>query len=175
MEDVQRVGDAVSLFVSNNPFPVLDIENAEYLVIKRPPNDEWKPGYFSPVTGKVEERDLESLKTFPKPWTEEKLYIETGKREFNEEIKRLEASLLSFRYIGKYYDKETEYNVAVLSGGIYASVDSKNIVVPKLGNSPEAPEIHWMNVKEIKKLARKNKFAGKKSLELLVRDLKKFI
>jgi 8-oxo-dGTP pyrophosphatase MutT (NUDIX family) len=176
MSDLKElIGNAVSILVFNDPFPIIQPEKAECLIIRRPSDDSWMPNYFSPITGHVEERDLEKLKTFPPPWTDEKLYLETGKREFKEETKR-EPSFVSLRYVGKYHDTETCYNVAVLSGEVYgAGTTIKKIVIPKVGGTKEAPGIYWKSVKEIQKLIEKNKFAGKKSFEIAIQNMQKFI
>jgi 8-oxo-dGTP pyrophosphatase MutT (NUDIX family) len=175
MNDLRKfIGEAVSMLVLNGPLPVAQVKEAECLVIKRPSHDSWKPNYFSPVTGHVEERDIEYLKTFPEPWTNEKLYVETGKREFNEELKR-SPSVFFLRHIGKYHDDETNYNVAVLSGEIYgAGTTIEKLVIPKIQPTKEAPEVHWMTVEQIQKIIEENKFAGKKSFEMFFEDLKKF-
>ena len=85
MNDLRKfIGEAVSMLVLNGPLPVARVKEAECLIIKRPSHDSWKPNYFSPVTGHVERRDIEYLKTFPEPWTNEKLYVEAGKRVFRQ-------------------------------------------------------------------------------------------
>ncbi len=169
------VGDAVSLLISNDPLPFIDIERAEYLIIKRPANDGWKPNYFSPVTGCIEEKDIKNLRMLPPPWDEERLYIEAGRREFREEIIR-EPSAYNLRYVGKYHDNETGYNVVVLTGDIYGiGTTPEKVVVPRAKGTDESPEVHWMPVKQIRQLIEEEKFAGKKSFEIVIQDFQRFV
>jgi len=171
----ELIGDAVSLLIFKGPLPIVKIEETECLIIKRPPYDDWKPNRFSPVTGCVEEKDVKKLKTFPPPWTAEKLYIETGKREFKEEVK-IGSSVLTLRYIGKYHDSETGYDVAVLPGEIYgAGTTAEKIIIPKIKVTGEAPKIYWKNIKEIQEHIENSEFAGEKSIEMVVKNLQKFI
>ncbi len=176
MSDLKElVDDAVSVLVFKGSLPIVKIEETECLIIKRPSYDDWKPNCFSPITGRVEKKDVKNLKRFPPPWTAEKLYIETGKREFREELKR-EPSILTLRYIGKYHDFETGYDVAVLPGEIYGTrTTAKRTVVPKIKETGEAPKIYWKSIREIQKLIKEDKFAGEKSIKMVIQHLQKFI
>lgn len=168
------VGDVVSLLVSNDPFPSYDIDKIGYLIIKRPSDDKWKPNYFSLVTEHIEEGDIKNLRMYPYPWDEEGLYLEAGSRGLREEIIR-SPSAFNLRYLGKYHDNETNYNVAVLTGDIYgAGTTTEKVVIPKTKGTEESPEIFWMPVKQIKQLVKEGKFAGEKSFEMVIRDLKRF-
>ncbi len=134
------------------------------LAIKRPDNEEWEPGKYSPPVGHVEETDIKNL-LFCKDHdilngNKYDLYYLAGQRELGEEVGRT-PSQVSLKYIGQYSDHETGLNVIVL-GGYMVSGPKR----PSLYPSAEASEAKWFTPQRVRKLAERGRLVGIKAYEM---------
>lgn len=139
------------------------------LVIRRPKDEEWEPGKYSPPVGHVEEADIKILSFYKKHGIfyhgdKETLYVVAGQRELDEEVKRT-PSQVSLRHIGQYHDPNTDLDVIVLAGTMTSGPD-----IPSLYPSAEASESKWFTHNRIRRLAKQGSLVGIRAYEMAFDD-----
>ncbi len=168
--------EVVSMAVFDNP-----VSPREVLLIRRPYDSEWAPGEYSPITGHVSEEDYREYEERRKidNYSQEMVYVISGLREFQEEIKRSSNEPTQFQLtnIGSYNDNRTGYDVHVLLGFINRAAEriedfGKNKV--SVYPTHEALEVEWKNTGDVEKLIREGKIAGSKTFEMVFGHMKRF-
>lgn len=144
------------------------------LAIKRPKNEEWKPGKWSPPVGHIEEGDVRLLLELARKDvvipSKEQLYLITGHRELGEEISH-DVTQTNLRYVGQFHDDRTGYDVTVVAGVMITnSLDDLPFRTPQVSVSEEASNVRWFKPSRIRKLSQQGTLVGYSTYKMVFKD-----
>jgi len=151
---------------------VPDIKESRMLIAKRPENDDWSPGQWSPPVETYEPKEDENIHKHPLQEVMKNAFLRGFQEEFIPD-KRL--GLPSLQYIGNYSDEKTNFTVYSFMGYFWnnSAWSPRRDLKDMLHTTKEVPEYGWKTLQEVIEMKKKDEIAGEKFIDMVVQEVER--